>query len=170
MSSTYSVIPDEVLQDTTRRTCWAATCESWLSRIPQHPANTIGGLTQSDLIAMYSKYTDPQDGLDIKRGFPEFAVDMQMTIDAFLDAKQITGAYLYAKLKKYKYLYMFFAGGQTGLGNGMAHASVIYGIGNAFNQNCTLGVMDPWDRGIVPMQPLANYRKAKEALIGWYPY
>jgi len=54
------------------------------------------------------------------------------------------------------------------MGNGLAHASVIYEISKPWSGDCSIGVMDPWvGKGISPGVPLENYRRAKEAVVAW---
>jgi hypothetical protein len=168
MTSFYRPVPNEVFQDPTTHTCWAAALESWMSVTPQSPASWYIK-TQEDAINEMKSFCDGNLGLSIKQfGFPLMAAAVGMGFEVFLRARELSGNFLYAKLKAKGYLYIFVAGGHTGLGNTLAHAGVIYGIANPWGKNCTVGVMDPWPgKGIRPMQPLADYQKAKEAVVGW---
>ena len=175
----YLPAPPEVLQDQSQFTCWAASLESWLSVTPQSPASYLIQ-TQDDAVAMFSNaFTTNKNGLEIKLGFSMLAATAGMQFKVFFKASQLTGDFLYTMLRNRGYLYLFFAGrgpdlpGGTGtscgvaVGNGLAHAVVIYGISNPWNPSkCTLGVMDPWS-GMRAGVDLKCYRQAKEAVVAW---
>jgi hypothetical protein len=119
MSSIYYEPPREVFQDPKKFTCWAATLESWMSVTPESPASWFIK-TQDDAIRTWQDFTGNKGGLNVKSGFQWMAAACGMEFEVFADAKKITGEFLHAKLKERRYLYFFFAGGQTNLGNGLA--------------------------------------------------
>lgn len=162
MSSIYRVIPKEVLQDTEQHTCWAAALVSWLSVTPQSPASYITKPEQA--LACFADHVDGKGGLDNKLGFYSMTRHAGMDARVFLKAADLSADFLYSKLMDKGYLYMFFLAGDV------AHASVIYGISDSSGKDCTLGIMDPWLRGIVPMQPLSTFLKAKQAVVAWFDH
>jgi hypothetical protein len=167
MSTVYYKPPREVFQDPKKFTCWAAALESWMSVTPESPMNWLIK-TQDDAIRNWADFTGDNGGLNVQSGFKWMAAACGMEYSVFPDAKELTGNFLHAKLKARRYLYFFFAGGETNLGNGLAHASVIYEISKPWSKDCSISVMDPWvGKGIRPGQPLEVYRQAKEAVIAW---
>lgn len=170
MSSVYYEPPREVFQDPEKFTCWAAALESWISVTPNCPASWFIK-TQQDAIDNWKDFTGSKSGLNVKEGFPWLAAACGMEYKVFKSAKDLTGDFLYSKLKTRRYLYFFFAGGQTGLGNGLAHASVVYEISKPWSKDSSISVMDPWvGKGIRPGQPLAVYRGANEAVVAWLEF
>src|SRR5688572_2966508 len=140
--SYYLPIPKEVFQNKERFTCWAASLESWMSVTPNSPASWFIK-TQDDAINEWNTFCDDNSGLDAKWGFALMAAAVGMNAEVFKNASNLTASFIYWKLKTYGHLYVFFTGGQTGLGNGLAHASVIYGISSSSDNGASVGVMDP---------------------------
>jgi hypothetical protein len=158
-------IPKAVLQDTNQFTCWAAALESWLSVTPGCPL-AWAIKSQTDAIREYEYFCDDETGARVLKGFRWFAAALGMRFESFKPAAGLSARYVYEKLETKGYLYVFAVGQQT-LGNGRAHASVIYGISNYETERCTVAVMDPWKVGIVPTKSFREYQKAKEILIAW---
>ena len=164
---TFYEPPPTIYQDPTQYTCWAAALESWISVTPNCPISWAVQ-TQEQAIDHWDMFTDSKNGLS-KEGFKWMAAACGMNYKPYKKAKDMTGTYLDGKLKKRRYLYLFFAGGATGLGNGLAHAVVVYEISKPWSKNCTISVMDPWPgNGRMPGQPLTNYTKAKEVVVAWF--
>jgi hypothetical protein len=167
MSSVYYEPPKEVFQDPKMFTCWAAALESWIGVTPNSPASWRI-TTQADAISQYSMFTDSKGGLEVKEGFKWLAAGCGMEFKVFKKAKDLTGAFLDEKLRRRRYLYFLFAGGDTGMGNNLGHACVIYEISKPWSQDCSISVMDPWPgNGIKPGQPLTAYTRANEAIVAW---
>jgi hypothetical protein len=165
MSGFYHPMPREVLQDTDRFTCWAAALESWMSVTPESPLSWAIR-TQDDAIREYEYFCDDAGGAGVLKGFRWFAAALGMRFESFKPAAGLSAAYVYEKLETKGYLYVF-AVGQKALGNGQAHASVIYGISDDETEDCTVAVMDPWKSGIVPAKTFGEFQKAEEILIAW---
>jgi hypothetical protein len=170
MSSFYRPIPREVFQDTTKFTCWAAALESWISVTPDSPASWYIS-SQEDAIRECADLSDSKKGLSVKDilGFQWLAAACGMRFDVFKPAKKLMGGFLYSKLKSRSHLYIFFAGGDTNLGNGLAHASVIYGVDKPWGNDCTLGVMDSLAEGNcadAAFENLSTRRRDSGGLVG----
>jgi hypothetical protein len=164
MSIIYLVKPKEVLQDPERHTCWAAALVSWLSVTPQSPASKFI-TSQEQALECFADHVDENGGLDNKKGFYSMTQLAGMNAEVFLKAETLKPDFLYSKLSNKGHLYIFF------LNNNLAHASVIYGLSESSgSDDYTLGIMDPWQRGIVPMQPLSTFLQAKQAVVAWFDH
>lgn len=168
MDSLYHPVPREVLQDTDQFTCWAAALESWMSVTPESPLGWAIK-TQDDAIREYEYFCDSRDGQSIVKSFKWFAEALGMNFEIFRPGRELSAAYIYEKLKSKGYLYVFIVG-QPKIGNGLAHASVIYGIAGTGSGECTVGVMDPWITGIVPSKSFAEYQMASEVVVAWLEF
>jgi hypothetical protein len=167
MSTVFRDLPKLVEQDESKFTCWAASLEAWMSVTPRSPAQWFIK-TQEDAISAWKSFCNDKSGLNVKEGFPLMAAGVGMDFKVFPRASQLSGAFLSGKLKIKGHIYLFFGGGQTGLGNTLAHAVVLYKVSNSWSSNCTVGVMDPWPGiGFREDEPLASFQKAKEAVVGW---
>ena len=169
MSSLFHQIPREVLQDTNQFTCWAAALEAWLSVTPGCPL-AWAIKNKEDAIREYEYFCESASGENILKGFRWFAAAFGMNFDSFKPAQKLSARYVYEKLAAKGCLYVF-AVGQPALGNGRAHALVIYGISDyETDECCTVAVMDPWKSGIVPTKSFREYQKAEEILIAWLEF
>jgi|GEM_PF-2145440 len=166
--SVFRPHPKLVKQDKKKHTCWAAALESWMSVTPQSPAHWYIK-TQEDAIDEWEMFCNKKGGLDVIWGVQFVAAGTGMDLKVFPDASKLTGRFLADKLKTKGHLYFFFAGGQTDIGNGIGHCVVIYRVANFFSDACTLSIMDPWPdvQGYTENCPLADFKKAKEAVVGW---
>lgn len=166
MSGFYRYPPKEIAQDKTKFTCWAAALASWMSVTPSCPMSWLIK-TQEDAIEEWKDFTDDKSGLSVKKGFQWMASACSMNAELFKPARRLTGDFIYSKLRSKGYLYIFFAGGQMTSGNGLAHASVIYGISNPWSSDCVVGVIDPWNGENRTGENLKNYQRAGEILVAW---
>lgn len=167
MSTVFRDHPKLVEQDKSKFTCWAAALESWMSVTPKSPAQWFLK-TQADAINEWKSFCDDKGGLDVQWGFRLMAAGVGMDYKVFPQASQLSGGFLSGKLQIKGHLYLFFGGGQSGLGNTLGHAVVLYKVSDSWSSKCTVGVMDPWPGiGFREAEPLATFQKAKEAVVGW---
>ena len=161
--------PPLIEQDKNLFTCWAATITSWVKAVSKSPAKWFLN-TQQDAIDNWADKKSAKKGLNIKEitGLQLMAAGVGMDLKIFKPANKLTGAFAYEKLKLKGHLWLFYAGGNTGLSNELGHAVVIYKVSNPFGKDCTVGAMDPWPGvGYREDWPLSFYQNANECVVGW---